>query len=190
MGPGAARGIDRDRPRFVVVDSAEGLDPFATAQALARAIPKEGAPDLVFAGKLAIDDNSAAVGQMVAEFLGMPHVSVVSKMAYEPGKVTAEREVEGGTREVFSVQLPCLIATNKGLNTPRYASLPGIMKAKKKTIKEYALADLDLTGAASKIRYKNFELPPVKPPVKMLAGDAAAQTKELVKLLMNEAKVL
>src|SRR5262249_41168043 len=87
----------------IVVDAGETLDAYGTAQALARAIKKEtgGAPDFVFTGKLAIDDNSAAVGQMVAELLAIPHVTVVSKITYEAGKVTAEREVEGGAREIF-----------------------------------------------------------------------------------------
>jgi electron transfer flavoprotein beta subunit len=174
----------------VIVDAPEALDPLATAQALARAIKKEGEPTFVFTGKLAIDDNSSAVGQMLAEFLAIPHVTVVSKLTYETGKVTAEREIEGGAREIFTVQTPCLLAANKGLNTPRYASLPGIMKAKKKPVKEFSLADVDLTPASSKVKFKNFELPKEKPAVKMLSGDAGAQAKELVQLLMNEAKVL
>lgn len=174
----------------IVIDATEALDPLATAQALARAIKKEGTAAFVFTGKLAIDDNSAAVSQMVAEFLDIPHVTVVSKIAYEAGQITAEREVEGGAREIFMVKTPCLLAANKGLNTPRYASLPGIMKAKKKPVKELSLADLDLSPASSKVKYKNFELPAEKPAVKMLSGDAGTQAKELVKLLMNEAKVL
>ena len=174
----------------IVIDAPAALEPLVTAQALARAIQKEGAPNFVFTGKLAIDDNSAAVGQMVAEFLKIPHVSVVSKLTYNGDHVTAEREVEAGSREIYDVKAPCLIAANKGLNTPRYASLPGIMKAKKKPVKEMSLADLDLNAAAAKLRFKNFELPPEKPAVKMISGDPAAQAKELVKLLMNEAKVL
>lgn len=174
----------------VIVDAPESLDVFTTAQALARAIQKEGDIKFVFAGKLAIDDNSAAVGQMVAEQLAVPHVSVVSKITYAGDKLTAEREVEGGAREIFEVQTPCVIAANKGLNTPRYASLPGIMKAKKKPVKEVTLADLDLNPASVKVRFKNFETPADKPKVKMLSGDAGAQAQELVKLLMNEAKVL
>lgn len=175
----------------VVIDAPAYGEPFVTAQALARTIQKEGtAPDFVFTGKLAIDDNSAAVGQMIAQILGIAHVSVVSKINYEGGQVVAEREVEGGTREIFVVKTPCLFGANKGLNTPRYASLPGIMKAKKKPIKELSLGDLDIKAGAGLIRFQNFELPAEKPTVKMISGDAAAQAKELVKLLMNEAKVL
>lgn len=173
----------------IVIDTNEQLDSFWTAKALATAIQKEGAFDLVFGGKLAIDDNAASVPQILAEFLGIPHVTVVSKLTVD-GSLTAEREIEGGAREVFSVQGPCVIAANKGLNTPRYASLPGIMKAKKKPLKEIALADLSIDTSKMKTRLKDFQLPPDKPAVKMLAGDSAAQAKELVRLLMDEAKVL
>lgn len=173
----------------IVIDTNEPLDSFWTAKALATAIQKEGAFDLVFGGKLAIDDNAASVPQILAEFLNVPHVTVVSKLTMDSG-VTAEREIEGGAREVFSVQGPCVIAANKGLNTPRYASLPGIMKAKKKPLKEIALADLNIDAGKTKTRLKDFQLPPDKPAVKMLAGDSAAQAKELVRLLMDEAKVL
>jgi electron transfer flavoprotein beta subunit len=83
-----------------------------------------------------------------------------------------------------------VLAANKGLNTPRYASLPGIMKAKKKPLKELTLADVGVSSAQLKTRLKDFQLPPEKPAVKMLAGDPAAQAKELVRLLMEEAKVL
>jgi electron transfer flavoprotein beta subunit len=173
----------------IVIDSGDGLDSYWTAKALAAAIQKEGAPDIVFAGKLAIDDNAASVPQMVAEFLGLPHVTVVSKLS-TAGPIVAEREIEGGAREIFEIQGPCVIAANKGLNTPRYASLPGIMKAKKKPLKEVTLADLGIQATQLKTRLKDFQLPPEKPKVKMISGDAATQAKELVHLLMDEAKVL
>lgn len=173
----------------IVIDTSEGLDSFWTAKALALAIQKEGAFDIVFGGKLAIDDNAASVPQILAEFLDVPHVTVVSKFT-QNGSIVAEREIEGGAREIFEVQGPCVIATNKGLNTPRYASLPGIMKAKKKPLKEISLSDLGIGTDKLKTKLKNFQLPPEKPAVKMIAGDAATQAKELVRLLMDEAKVL
>ena len=173
----------------IIIDSSEPLDPFGTAKALAAAIQKEGAFDLILTGKLAIDDNAASVPQIVAELLSIPHVSVVSKLT--SGEMfIAEREIEGGAREVFELKGPCVIAANKGLNTPRYANLPGIMKAKKKPLKEIALADLGVLVAQAKTRLKDFQLPPNKPAVKMLAGDPGAQAKELVRLLLEEAKVL
>lgn len=174
----------------IVIDTgAEVLDTFAAARALSEAIKKEGAFDLVLTGKLAIDDNAASVPQIVAEMLSVPHVTVVSKLT-QGGTIVAEREIEGGAREIFEVSGPCVLAANKGLNTPRYASLPGIMKAKKKPLKELSLADVGVSAAQMKTRLKDFQLPPEKPAVKMLAGDPAAQAKELVRLLMEEAKVL
>lgn len=173
----------------IVVDSSDYLDPYLTAKALSGAIKKEGAFDLVFAGKLAIDDNAASVPQMVAEMLGVPHVTVVSKFS-NGNPLTLEREIEGGAREIFEVSGPCVIAANKGLNTPRYASLPGIMKAKKKPLKEITLADAGVQASQLKVKLKDFQLPPEKPKVKMVSGDPAAQAKELVRLIMEESKVL
>jgi len=174
----------------IVIDSAEPLDTFWTAKALAGAIQKEGTFDLIFAGKLAIDDNAASVPQILAEALAVPHVTVVSKLALDGATLKAEREIEGGAREIFEVQGPCVIAANKGLNTPRYASLPGIMKAKKKPLKELTLADVGVQPSQIKVRFKDYQLPPEKPAVKMISGDAATQAKELVRLILEEAKVL
>lgn len=173
----------------IVIDSTEQLDTYTTAKALAEAIKKEGACDLVLTGKLAIDDNAASVPQILAEMLSVPHVTVVSKLT-QGGAMTAEREIEGGAREIFEVTGPAVVAANKGLNTPRYASLPGIMKAKKKPLKELTLADVGVQTSALKTRLKDFSLPPEKPAVKMLTGDAGTQAKELVRLLLEEAKVL
>ncbi len=173
----------------IVVDTTESLDPYTTAKVLAGVIKKEGAFDVIFTGKLAIDDNAASVPQILAETLGIPHVTVANKFTAGP-PMLVEREIEGGAREVFEIQGPCVIAANKGLNTPRYASLPGIMKAKKKPLKDMTLADTGVQAGQLKVRLKDFQLPPEKPKVKMVAGDAAAQAKEVVRLLMEEAKVL
>jgi electron transfer flavoprotein beta subunit len=174
----------------IVIDTAEYLDTYWTAKALAGAIQKEGgAFDLVLGGKLAIDDNASSVPQILAGMLNVPHVSVVSKVTVDNGLIV-EREIEGGAREVFTVQGPCVLSANKGLNTPRYASLPGIMKAKKKPLKELSLADVGVSADRLKVRLKDFQLPPEKPAVKMIPGDAAAQAKEAVRLIIEEAKVL
>jgi len=195
VGP-KARSVDALRTALamgaddgIVIDNTHHLDSFRTAQALAEAIRKEGAFDLILAGKLAIDDNAASVPQMLAELLGVPHVTVASKVTAGETLVV-ERETEGGTREVFAISGPAVIAANKGLNTPRYASLPGIMKAKKKPVKELSLSDVNISPSDIKVRLKNFQLPPEKPAVKILAGDPATQAKELVRLLLEEAKVL
>lgn len=170
----------------VAIDAPDNLDPLATAKAIAHFIKSEGSPDLVFMGKLAIDDNSGSVPQMVAEFLEVPHIAVVSKFSIEGVKVLAERDGDGGSKQVIEVNCPVVISANKGLNTPRYASLPGIMKAKKKTILEVKLD----SSIGSLSVFSELQLPPEKAPVKMLAGDAGSQANQLVQLLRSEAKVV
>lgn len=175
----------------IVIDTDGVLDPYLSAKALSEAIKKqEGGCDLIFTGKLAIDDNFGSVSQYLAEFMNLAHVTVVTSFEYAEGKLTAEREVEGGTREVYEIDGAAVIAANKGLNTPRYASLPGIMKAKKKPLAELALGDLGLAEDQVRTKFVNFELPPEKPPVQMIDGDVDAQVKTLVTKLKEEAKVL
>lgn len=173
----------------IVIDAAEDVDSSVTAKALAAAIKAEGEFGLVMTGKLAIDDNLASVSQMLAEHLSIPHATVISKL--EQGEsLLAEREVEGGTKEMIQLTKPALVAANKGLNMPRYPSLPGIMKAKKKIIKELTLEGLGVSAADARTKHTNFQLPPDKPPVQQIAGDAATQSKTLATLLRQEAKVL
>lgn len=174
----------------IVIDAPEDVDPSTTALALANAIKAEGAYKFILTGKLAIDDNAASVSQMLAEKLTVPHATVITKLELGDGTLTAERESEGGTREILQLRMPSVVAANKGLNLPRYASLPGIMKAKKKVIKEVSLESLGVSLGEQKIRYKNYQLPPEKPPVKMLSGDAATTSQTLVKLLREEAKII
>jgi electron transfer flavoprotein beta subunit len=174
----------------IVIDAPEDVDAFVAAKALAAAIKAEGDFRFVLAGKQALDDNAAAVPQMLAEFLDVPHASVVSKIEVSDAGAICEREVEGGTREILRLQGPMVVSANKGLNLPRYASLPGIMKAKKKPVKELDLAGLGVSASEAKIRFKAFALPPEKPAVKILSGDPGQQISELARLLRNEAKVL
>ena len=174
----------------IVIDAPDDVDAFVTAKALAAAIKAEGDCRLVLAGKLAIDDNASAVPQMAAEFLGLPQATVVSKLELTDAGATAERDVEGGAREVMLLQGPAVIAANKGLNMPRYASLPGIMKAKKKPVKELDLAALGVNAGDAKIRFARFALPPDKPAATVLSGDLAHQAAELARLLREEAKVI
>jgi electron transfer flavoprotein beta subunit len=174
----------------LVIHCDSNLDSYGTAKALAKAIEQEGGATVIFTGKLAIDDNASAVGQMVAEFLKIPHTSVVSKFSYNNSSVEVHRDIEGGSKEVVQMQTPALVTANKGLNMPRYASLPGIMKAKKKTIKELDLAQLGVSEADIKVKMSNYSLPPEKPAVQMISGDSLAQATSLAQLLRNEAKVL
>src|SRR5690606_6180245 len=126
---------------------------------------------IIYCGKQAIDDSISAVGPMLAEFLNIPHSSSVTSCEYKGEKIVVKREVEGGSLETYEMPLPALVAANKGLNKPRFASLPGIMKAKKKPIKEFTLADLGLGDAKAKVRYTQYELPKDRPACKMITGD-------------------
>lgn len=174
----------------IVINSSENIDAFSTAKALASVISTEGPAHLIFSGRLSIDANQSSVPQMVAEFLSIPHTSVVSKLETTPENTTVERDVEGGAKEIVQMVNPALIAANKGLNLPRYASLPGIMKAKKKIIKEIEFSSLGIGAIEQKVKYLDYSLPPEKPPVKLLTGDVSSQVSQLVSCLRNEAKVI
>lgn len=174
----------------IVINASENLDALSTAKALANTIKAEGGAHLIFTGKLSIDLNQSSVPQMVAEFLNIPHTTVVSKFEATAENVTVERDIEGGAKEVVQMMTPALIAANKGLNMPRYASLPGIMKAKKKVIKEVELSAAGVTEGDRRVKYAGYTLPAEKPAVKLITGDASAQATQLVSLLRDEAKVL
>ena len=174
----------------IVINSLENLDAFSTAKALASVISTEGPAHLIFSGRLSIDANQSSVPQMVAEFLSIPHASVVSKLESTPENTTVERDVEGGAKEIIQMINPALIAANKGLNLPRYASLPGIMKAKKKIIKEIEFSSLGIAPTEQKVKYFDYLLPPEKPAVKLLIGDVSSQVSQLVSCLRNEAKII
>jgi electron transfer flavoprotein beta subunit len=166
-------------------------DTYLVARALAETVKREKG-QLVFTGKQAIDDDQAAVFGYVAELLDVPSASVIVKceLGADKQSIQVEREVEGGAKHVIQMGLPCLIAVNKGINSPRYASLPGIMKAKKKAIKTLTMADLGLAGEQPTLRDSDYELPPERKAGRKLAGEPAAQAKELVRLLREEAKVI
>ena len=174
----------------IVIDTDQDMDSLTTAKALAAAIKAEGEFGLIFTGKLAIDGNVSATSQMLAQLLEIPHTSVVSQVDYDSNSITTHREVEGGSKETFKLSLPALVAANKGLNKPRFASLPGIMKAKKKPIQSVSLEELKVENGEIKVKYTNFALPPEKPACKMIEGEPSAQVDELVRLLQEEAKVL
>ncbi len=158
------------------------MDSLSVAKALAEEIKNQGA-ELVFFGKQSIDFDNGMVGQMVAELLGYNSVSVVVDFKLDGNNITAEREIEGG-REVVSTTLPAVITAQKGLNEPRYASLKGIMQAKRKTIEEK-----DVTLDDVKVELLKMKKPAPKAPGKILGSDASA-VPELVRLLKEEAKVL
>lgn len=174
----------------VLVELPETADNNMAAKALSGAIKKEGQFDIVFTGKEAIDDGAAQVSQLMAEYLEVPSLTVVLNIEYSGTTLKCKREIEGGAFEILEASMPLVIAAQKGLNEPRYASLPNIMKAKKKEIKTYKMADVGVSESDQKIKYKNLQLPPPKQAGKKLAGTPEAQAKELVRLLHEEAKVV
>lgn len=174
----------------ILINAPDSLDSFSVAKALATVIKQEGDAKVIFTGKLAIDDNASSVSQMVAELLNMPHATVVSKFTFSTENIIVERDIDGGSKEVLQLMTPAVVGANKGLNMPRYASLPGIMKAKKKILKEIEFSTLNVSPADQKTKYSRLTLPPDKPAVKLIQGDAKSQATELVKLLRDEAKVL
>lgn len=166
-------------------------DSLGIARVLAAAI-KESPHDLVFFGKQGVGTDNSLVGPMVAELLGLPQVNVVTHL--EVGdKVTAHREIEGAD-EVIEVPIPAVITAQKGLNEPRYASLKGIMAAKKITIEARSVTDLGLSEddvAGKRVRIIALELPPEKKGGRKIEGsDPAAAAKEILKYIREEAKAL
>ncbi|MFZ8934490.1 MAG: electron transfer flavoprotein subunit beta/FixA family protein [Bacteriovoracaceae bacterium] len=179
----------------ILVEAEDNLDSYMTAKALKGAIEKSGnAPDLVLAGKQAIDDDCSQVPQLLAQMMNLPSVSVVVGFEQNGDTLTLKREVEGGAIEVYEVNKPCVVACNKGINTPRYASLPGIMKAKRKPLEKFSLADVGVTQEDQRIKYSEFKLPEEKPPGKKFDAleedNQASIVKEVVGLLRTEAKVI
>jgi electron transfer flavoprotein beta subunit len=157
-------------------------DILAIARALAAEL-KDGGYDLVLFGKVSVDDSNQAAGTMVAALLGMPCVSAAAKLEIEGGKCVAEREIEGGI-EVVEFQLPAVVTCDKGLNTPRYPALKGIMAARKKPI-EVRPARLGTVRA----RVASLALPPERKEGRIV-GEGPDAVPELVRLLRQEAKVL
>ncbi|MBC7693387.1 MAG: electron transfer flavoprotein subunit beta/FixA family protein [Methylotenera sp.] len=197
LSAGPARVVDTLRTALAMgadngihIELPENADNNMSAKALAGALKKEPQVDIVFMGKEAIDDGAAQVSQLTSEYMGIPCVTVALAVEYSATSVKCKREIEGGAFEMIEASLPALIAAQKGLNEPRYASLPNIMKAKKKEVKMLKAADVGVSDADQKIRYKGLQLPPPKPAGKKISGDPAAQAKELVRLLHEEAKVI
>jgi len=190
LAMGADKAVHLDDPAF------EGGDAFSTAKALAAAI-KGMECDLIFCGKQAIDDDLAQVGPALAEILGIPQIVVVTKVEVsEDGKkAKVNRQIIGG-EEIIEVPLPAVLTAQKGLNEPRYASLPGIMKAKKKEVKSVKIADLGLDPngvgkAGAKTQILKMYSPPQRESGNIIEGETAEETApKLAKLLREEAKVI
>ncbi|MFW7378020.1 MAG: electron transfer flavoprotein subunit beta/FixA family protein [Oligoflexus sp.] len=183
-----------DRGLLINNEGLEQADSLTIAKVLAAAAKTEEV-DLIFCGKQGIDADNMHVPTMVAEVLDWPHINVVNKVSLNGNQATVEREVEGGQVEVYDVELPAVLGANKALNSPRYASLPGIMKAKKKPFDRKTVGDigLDLSELQSGIltEVKGYEYPPEKAAGQVFQGeDIEVMVDKVVALLRDEAKVL
>jgi electron transfer flavoprotein beta subunit len=174
LAMGADRGIH--------VASDDELEPLAVAKLLKALVERES-PELVILGKQAIDDDSNQTGQMLAALLGWPQATFASEVELGDGTAKVTREIDGGL-ETIDINLPAIVTTDLRLNEPRYASLPNIMKAKKKPIDELTPADLgvDVTPRLTTLK--------VEEPAKREAGVMVESVAELVDKLKNEARVI
>jgi electron transfer flavoprotein beta subunit len=176
---GLAMGADR-----AILVLADDVEPLGVARILAK-ITETEKPDLILMGKQAIDDDSNCAGQMLAELLGWPQATYASKVELSGDQKSAKvtREVDGGL-ETLELPMPALVTADLRLNEPRYASLPGIMKARKKELKEIPVADLGV-DVTPKVKIVKLETPP-----KRSAGRKVESVQELVRILHDEAKVI
>ncbi len=173
-----AMGADRG----VLVETDVELQPLAVAKLL-KALAAKEQPGLIIMGKQAIDDDMNATGQMLAALLGWPQGTFASRVTIEGDKLTVTREIDGGL-ETLELDMPCIVTTDLRLNEPRYASLPNIMKARKKPIETIKPADLGVDPAPRLRMVKVME------PPKRLAGQKVGSVAELVQKLRTEAKVI
>jgi electron transfer flavoprotein beta subunit len=175
-----AMGIDR----AIRIDDPRALDPYAVARIL-RALVEKEAPQVVIMGKQAVDDDSNQVGQMLAGLLGWPQATFVSKIEFLDNRtrVRCTRETDGGL-EVIAIDLPAIITTDLRLNEPRYVSLPGLMKARRKPIEVLTCEQLRVTVRPLTTTISTSS------PTKRAAGTRVASVEELMAKLKQEAKVL
>jgi electron transfer flavoprotein beta subunit len=173
-----------------VQGDANAADSLGVAKVLATAI-KSVEHDIVLLGKQGVGTDNSLVGPMVAELLDVPHVNVVTALEVGDASLVAHREIEGA-EEVIECPLPAVIAAQKGLNEPRYASLKGIMAAKKIKIETKTIADLGLDEAdvlGARVAITSMEMPPEKAPGRKIEGaDAATAAAEIVKYIKDEVK--
>ncbi|WP_042223292.1 electron transfer flavoprotein subunit beta/FixA family protein [Oceanobacillus manasiensis] len=184
-----AMGADK----AVLINTEEDLDEgdqYTTSRIL-EAYFKDKEADLILAGNVAIDEASGQVGPRLAELLGISFITTITSLKIEDNNAFIEKDIEGDV-EVVESSLPLLVTCQQGLNEPRYPSLPGIMKAKKKPLEELEIDDLDLDEDDIEAKTKTVEifLPPEKEAGRVLEGDIGDQVEELVSLLKNNAKVL
>jgi electron transfer flavoprotein beta subunit len=184
-----ALGMGADRAIHVKDPATEGSDTLGVAKILA-AVAKQESPDLIFTGLMSDDGNFAAVPPMLAELVGLPHTTAAVKVERSNGSLKVDREVEGGAHEVVELKTPCLVAVQTGINQVRYASLKGIMAAKKKPLDVKTAADLGLAGKvgaqAAKVTITKIAPPPKGDRAELVEGT----TDQVVASLVNKIKEL
>ncbi|NOJ73881.1 electron transfer flavoprotein subunit beta/FixA family protein [Paenibacillus alvei] len=172
---------------ILINDERIGSDEHAVAQALHAFVGTESY-DLVLGGNFSVDNGSGQVAVRLAKLLGIPHVSSITNLEIADGHAVCTRDAEGDA-EVVEVPLPALFTAQQGLNDPRYPSLQGIMKAKKKPFRELTLDDFGVKVEARTAQTELF-LPPQRQAGKLISGEPAEQVQELFRLLRTEAKVI
>ncbi|ORZ41353.1 electron transfer flavo protein subunit beta, mitochondrial [Catenaria anguillulae PL171] len=177
-----AMGADRAVHVEIPEGTEKTLEPLAVAKVLAKVAEKEKA-DVVMLGKQAIDDDANQTGQMVAGILGWPQATFASKVEFADKALTVTREIDGGLQTI-KTPLPTVVTADLRLNTPRFASLPNIMKAKKKPLAKLSPADLGIDISP------RLEILKVEEPPKRQGGGRVASVDELIDKLKNEAKVI
>ncbi|HEY3364553.1 MAG TPA: electron transfer flavoprotein subunit beta/FixA family protein [Symbiobacteriaceae bacterium] len=181
------RALAMGADEAVLIGAPAGGDEFVTAELLG-AWAKTKAFDIVLAGNVSVDTGAGQTAVRLAEVLNIPHVAAALKLEVSGGKATVHRDAEGDT-EVLEVPLPALVTAQQGLNEPRYPSVPGIMKAKRKTIARVTPAELGVAATARTEVTSVFQARQNRRNT-TLKGTPAEQAKQLVELLRGEAKVL
>jgi electron transfer flavoprotein beta subunit len=185
---GVARAV-KAKPTAVRVEVGSA-DALGVGRLVAAAAQKEGI-DLLLTGKMTIDDDDSQVPAVAAEVLGWAQISQVDALSVDGTTVTANRVMGGGNVDVVSAELPAVVTCEKGLNTPRFASLPGIMKAKRTKIAVHTAASLGVDGLDAVTTVGGYAAPPARPSGRIIEGpDLESKVKELVRLLREEAKVV
>ena len=183
-----ALAMGADDAVLINEEDIENGDTHSTAQVIAKYLENQSV-DLILAGNMAIDGGSGQVGPLVAELLNINAVTTITKLSIDGETAEITRDVEGD-EELLEVPLPLLVTCQQGLNEPRYPSLPGIMKAKKKPIDEIELDDLDLEDLSGLTNREEIFLPAEKSAGRILEGEPEQQVQSLIQALRTEAKVI
>jgi len=183
LSVGANRGI-------LIKTDHQFLDSTLTSQAIKRAIERDGKPDLIFTGKQSVDSEGMQTHFRLAAAFDMPVATDVVDLKISDGKAIVEREIGRGSREVVEMSMPCVLGVTRGLNDPRYAKLPDVMKAKRKEVKEIDITELGLDISAPATKLVELKSVPERGPAQMLQGGTREMVEELVSAFKEEEKVI